>query len=216
MDLAALLETLDFAPAHVVGNSFGAAVTLRLACARPALLRSLTAHEPPLFGLLEGDPILQAPLAGFRERVSAVVELLQAGDLEAGARRFVETIAFGPGAWDAIPDSLRRTFVTNATTFLEEQHDPRGYTIDLARLRHYVGPALLSRGDQSAPFFPAVVAKIAAALPHATQHLFAGAGHVPHLEQPEAYIDVVSRFIASAVDNGRLPTTGAEPGTIRA
>ena len=56
-------------------------------------------------------------------------------------------------------------------------------------------PALLSRGDRSAPFFPAVVAQIARAMPQAAQHLFAGAGHVPHLEQPDAYVEVVRRFI---------------------
>ena len=53
-DLAALIELLFSGPAHVVGNSFGAAISLRLAAQRPELFRSLVAHEPPLFGLLRG------------------------------------------------------------------------------------------------------------------------------------------------------------------
>ncbi|HET7372683.1 MAG TPA: alpha/beta hydrolase, partial [Gemmatimonadaceae bacterium] len=35
MDLAALLEALEMVPAHIVGNSGGAAVALRLATERP-------------------------------------------------------------------------------------------------------------------------------------------------------------------------------------
>src|SRR5690349_4698413 len=55
-DLAALLEQLGLAPAHIVGNSFGAAIVLRLAARRPGLFRSLAIHEPPLLGVLATDP----------------------------------------------------------------------------------------------------------------------------------------------------------------
>ena len=68
--------------------------------------------------------------------------------------------------------------------------------MDLSALRRFTQPALLTGGDQSAPFFPAVVERLARALPHAARHLFAGAGHVPHLMQPAAYVEVVGGFIA--------------------
>ena len=55
-DLEALLEDLGLVPAHVVGLSFGGSGALRLATRRPDLFRSLSVHEPPLFGLLAGDP----------------------------------------------------------------------------------------------------------------------------------------------------------------
>lgn len=197
MDVVALLEALDFAPAHIVGNSFGASITLRLACDRPDLFRSLTAHEPPLFALLEGDTMLQAPLAAMDQRVGAVAELLRSGEINAGARLFVETIAFGPGAWDSLPERMRQTFISNALTWFDELQDPDWNRLDLDRIHRFTKPALLTRGDQSPPFFPAVVAQVARALPHAKQHLFAGAGHVPHLEQPEVYVKVLTRFIAS-------------------
>ena len=97
-DLAGLIEQLDFAPAHVVGNSGGAAIALRLAAERPELCRALAVHEPPLIGLLEGRPEFDSMVGGFYVRVGAVVELLRAGQMEAAAQRFVETVAFGPGA----------------------------------------------------------------------------------------------------------------------
>ena len=53
-DLAALLEALELVPAHVVTNSGGGNIALRLATRRPDLFRSLSCHEPALWGLLEG------------------------------------------------------------------------------------------------------------------------------------------------------------------
>ena len=212
MDVAALVEALDFAPAHIVGNSFGASITLRLACERPDLFRSLTAHEPPLFALLEGDAMLRAPLAAMDQRVGAVAELLRSGEINAGARLFVETIAFGPGAWDSLPERMRQTFITNALTWFHELQDPDWNRLDLQRLQRFTRPALLTRGDQSPPFFPAVVAQVARALPRASQHLFAGAGHVPHLEQPEAYVKVLTGFIAGTQERPGGPADLATEG----
>lgn len=197
-DLAALIEQLFQGPAHVVGSSFGAAIVLRLAAARPELFRSLIVHEPPLFGLLEGVPQAQSALAGVRERVAAVAALLQGGDLTGGARRFVETIAFGPGAWETLPAAARDTFVFNALTWLDELQEPAAMTMDLGPLSRFSAPALLTVGGQSPPFFPLVVDRIAAALPAAERRTFAQAGHVPHLSHPEEHARVVTGFIQGA------------------
>jgi len=51
-DLAALLLTLDFAPAHVVGSSYGAYTALELAREHPELVRSLVLADAPIFPLL--------------------------------------------------------------------------------------------------------------------------------------------------------------------
>jgi pimeloyl-ACP methyl ester carboxylesterase len=205
MDLAALLEALRLAPAHVVGNSFGAAVSLRLACERPDLFRSLVAHEPPLFALLADEPATREPLAELQRRVEAVVSLLRAGDAVGGARRFVETIALGPGAWDTLPDALRRTFVGNAYTWLDELDDPDWSTIDLAALARLTLPTLLARSDDSPPFFPAVVQRIGRAMRHARLHEFAGGGHMPHRAVPAQYLEVLRAFLREVDARSSVP-----------
>jgi pimeloyl-ACP methyl ester carboxylesterase len=197
-DLAALIEHLFDGPAHVIGNSFGAAIALNLALQRPEMIRSLIVHEPPLFGLLEGDPAVQPALAAVHERVAAVVALLEAGQDGAAARRFVESIAFGPGAWDQLPQATRDIFVFNAPTWLDEQREPGWMALDLDRLAAFSAPALLSYGGESPPFFPLVVQRIAQALPRARQNVFQQAGHVPHLSHPVEYVRVVREFIESA------------------
>jgi len=197
-DLAGLMEHLFDGPANVVGNSFGSAIALRLAAQRPDLTRSLVVHEPPLFALLEGRSEAQPVLEAVRKRIAAVVALLQAGDMAGGAQCFVETVAFGPGAWAQLPQATRETFVFNASTWLEEIQEPESATMDLDSLSAFSAPALLSLGGQSPPFFAMVVERVAQALPHAGRILFAQAGHVPHLSHPEDYIGVVSGFIRGA------------------
>ena len=196
MDLAALLEGLGVTQAHLVGNSFGAAVCLRLATERPELFRSLVVHEPPLFGLLADDAAMQPLLAEVRRRVATVIARLEAGDTVEGARQFVETIAFGPGAWDTIPERMRQTFIANAPTWLDESRDPESSTLNLEALGSLRALSLVTHGDESPPFFPAVVAKIAAALPKAKQYTFKGAGHVPHLSHSQTYVEVIRGFLS--------------------
>ena len=83
-DLAALIEALHIAPAHIVGHSFGGSIVLRLAAERPDLFRCLVVHEPPLLGLLANDPEGQKLLDSIQPRIQAVIERLESGDMEGG------------------------------------------------------------------------------------------------------------------------------------
>ena len=197
-DLAALIDHIGRGPAHIVGNSFGAAIVLRLAGERPDLFRSLMVHEPPLFRLLEHEPQAQAALSAIKERVGVVMRMLETHDYLGGARQFVETIAFGPGAWEQLPPELRETFIFNASTWLDEMRDPEALSINLDRLRAFSARALLTLGGQSPPFFPLVVRQIAQKMPRAVTSTFPGAGHVPHLSHPDEYVVTVTSFADEA------------------
>ncbi len=142
-DLTGLLEELGLAPAHVVGNSFGASVALRLAIRRPDLVRSVIVHEPPLLDLPLDDPADARAAGAVKEQLAgAVAARLAAGDAEGGARENFVAIAAPPGTWEGFPPDLRRTFVDNAPTFLDEIRDPEAYTLDLGALAAFRGPAL--------------------------------------------------------------------------
>ena len=200
-DLAALIEHLGIAPAHIVGNSFGAAIVLRLAASRPGLFKTLVVHEPPLLGLLD-DRTSGNLLEAARKRTRAVLDLLEMGQMEAGARLFMETIALGPGAWAQLPPERRDTFVRNAPTFLDEERDPESRTMDLATVTRFARPALLTHGDRSEPFFPAIVDAVARALPGASRSTLHGIGHVPHVTHPDEYVRMVESFVRGAGRTG--------------
>ena len=194
-DLAALIGHLGLGPAWVAGNSFGASITLRLAGERPDLLRGVIAHEPPLFSLLANDPSVAPMLAEVGKKVGAVAERIASGDDSGAAEQFVETVALGAGSWARLPPALQQTFIQNAPTYLDEARDPEQLAFDLAWIRSFPGALLLTMGDQSPPTFAPVVAQLAGVLPNATVATFPGAGHIPHLTHPDAYIEAVTAFI---------------------
>ncbi|MFF0297142.1 alpha/beta fold hydrolase [Kitasatospora sp. NPDC004614] len=197
-DLAALIETFDLAPAHVAGNSFGASTALGLAARRPELFRSLVAHEPPLMGIVGEDPDLRPLMRAMGEKLESVRAHLRAGENLAGAEQFVEEVALGPGNWEQLPDWLRDTLVTNAPTFLDELADPDWLFLDLAGLSGYTGPALLTNGTESPPWFPAIISRLGEALPRAEVRTLEGTGHVPHVSHPEDYLRSLTGFLAAA------------------
>lgn len=196
-DLAALMETLDVAPAHVAGNSFGASITLGLAARRPELFRTVIAHEPPLLAIVADDPEVRPVMDQFRAKIDAVLDQLRAGDIPGGTRRFVEEVALGPGGWEQLPERARETFMRNAPTWLDENRDPDWATLDLARLSELTAPALLTEGDQSPPWFPKIITKLAGAIPHARRKTYVGAGHIPQVTHPDAHVETVTEFIGA-------------------
>jgi pimeloyl-ACP methyl ester carboxylesterase len=193
-DVAALIDELDLGPAHVAGNSGGAAIVLRAAVRRPDVFRTMIVHEPPLFPLLAGTE-LEPGLVEAQRRIDAVVALLEDGDDAGGARLFVDTIAFGPGAWDEkFTRAMREVFVRNAPTWLDEVRDPDFLQLDLAALAGFDRPSLLTSGSESAPFFGPVVDIVAARLPRSERVTIDGADHVPHISVPDRYVELVRRF----------------------
>jgi pimeloyl-ACP methyl ester carboxylesterase len=207
-DLAALLEALDLAPAHVVANSYGGNVALRLAGKRPELFRSLSCHEPPLWELLADDAV-----GGELRRRQATVEdavgkRIVAGDDEAAARQFVEELAFGLGAWDRLPPEVRAMFVRNAPTFLDELRDPDVYGADLAPLARIRVPLRVTQGTESLPEFARAIDLLVAAVPTAERETLEGAGHVPQMTAPERYTEAIGSFARRAE---QLISVGAPP-----
>ena len=201
-DLGALVETLG--PAHLVGNSLGAEIALRLAVERPELVRSLALHEPGFWTLVPDDPAVLA----IQARLQPAVEKLAAGEIAAGTQAFAEAL-FGPGAWDeAIPAALKQVMVTNAMTFVDEERSPDNGTLDTTRLP--VLPALLTLGEETDPAFRVVTERLAALLPHADRLTIAGAGHIPHRTHPAEYAGILSRhFAVAAAQRGASQSAGA-------
>jgi pimeloyl-ACP methyl ester carboxylesterase len=198
-DLAALLEALDLAPAHVVTNSYGGNIALRLATRRPEVFRSLSCHEPPLFSLLEGDPELRELLQRTARSDQAVGRRIAQGDHEGAARQFVEEVAFGPGAWEReLPPELRAIFVDNAPTYLDELEDPTSSGGDEAALAQLALTVRLTQGSASPPTFPAVIDRLVELIPRVSREIINGAAHVPQLTMPERYVQVTTRALRRA------------------
>jgi pimeloyl-ACP methyl ester carboxylesterase len=97
---------------------------------------------------------------------------------------------------------MRQRFVFNAPTWLDELNEPGAFLLDLERLAAFDRPVLISRGDQSPPFFGAILDTIAWTLPHARRHTFEGVGHMPHLTRPDDFVSIVGGFVGAAAAAG--------------
>lgn len=194
-DAAALIESLDIAPAFVAGNSFGSAIALRLAAFHPNLVRGIILHEPPLFPLLLDDAENTGALEGVLAHLGRVVEKLAAGDHVGGAELFMTELALAPGEWDQLPETLQQTVVENARTFLDETNDPDALQFDLGWIKNFAKPALLTIGERSPSNYAPVLDKLASVLPDADRLTFQEAGHIPHATHPDAYVDAIRAFV---------------------
>ena len=186
-DLEALVEALG-SPAHLVGTSYGASISLGARRSPPRTWsRSVVAHEPPLLGV--------APDAAAEAMLRGVQDQLAGGDHEAGTRRFFEAI-LGPGALGVLPEALRRTAMGNAQTFIDLREDPAGR----ARPRGG-GPSTTARSrsptaTRARRGFPAPPVQSPRRSGRHPARRLPGAGHAPHLTTPDALVALVEEVCA--------------------
>ncbi len=104
------LESLRM-PVHVVGHSFGAALSLHIARKRPDLVRSLCLYEPTLFCLLNNDSELDQSL--YQEIKALTLDIgskMKEGRAESAAQVFTDFWS-GPGTWQALNADRRAALV---------------------------------------------------------------------------------------------------------
>lgn len=177
-EVAATIEELGIEDAELVGNSFGAAVALRVAVVHPERVTSLTLFSAPDVPEPEPSPELQAiwdaveraQEAGDQERV---VEEIVSGWVRPPARATV-----GPRIAEMQRANLRRRG-SGEVEFAEdplEVHPARVATIDC--------PVLLAAGAEDLPDFRDAAAALATRLPSATATLIPDCGHLAPLEAP--------------------------------
>lgn len=194
-DAAALLGHLELGPAHVFAASYPACIVLRLAAMHPDAVGSVWVHEPVLWDLLEGDEAAQSALEAEQAIGDPVIEKLRQGELEAGARLFVNNAIFGSDVWDGLPAEFQGRFIENALNWLEETEDPDSSRLD-AETVAALPPFLLSDGDQSRDSFRLVVDRLAALTDQAHHRSLEGASHFPHASHPQLVADTIREIAA--------------------
>jgi pimeloyl-ACP methyl ester carboxylesterase len=198
-DLAAVITSLDLAPAHVVGSSYGAMTALTLAVDQPSLFRSLALGEPPLLPWLPTLPGGAALLDTFlKSAFQPAGEAFARGDAETGVRTFIDGV-IGAGAFDRMGPSAQAVMLDNAeverleTATPPEQYFPSLTPIDVAQLSL---PVLLLQGAMSPAMFGLITDELARVLPSAERATIPAASHGMHAQNPAAYNDAVLTFLA--------------------
>ncbi|HJR24008.1 MAG TPA: alpha/beta hydrolase [Acidimicrobiales bacterium] len=194
-DLVGLVEALRLSPANVSGNSFGASIVLGAAARRPEVFTRVSGHEPPL--LRFADAVAPDLVEEQRGLMGQVYALLEEGRTAEGAESFVDNVAFGPGAWQELPDPVQQLFLRHAATFLDEGRDPDWDDLDVDGLAAYPGRVLVSQGAESLPWFWKVIDVLAERVPTIERTTMEQAGHVPQMTNPAELAALLTEFFES-------------------
>jgi non-heme chloroperoxidase len=192
-DLTAVIEALGVGPAHLVGASYGAIISMIVAVRRPEFVKSLVLCEPPLFTLLSQD-VQEAHMA---RTILPARALYDAGTPAEGVASFLEAI-LGSGSFGTFPEAAKKAALENTYEFGLEVHSTLAdYFGPLTRndLRTVRAPALLVRGERSPKIFGDVLDVLAATLPGVQRLEVPGASHGMHRHNPAVYNEAVLRFI---------------------
>jgi pimeloyl-ACP methyl ester carboxylesterase len=176
--VAELVQAAGFQAMDVIGHSFGGKVALALATAYPELVRRLVIVASPIVRL--------PPENGVRRRSRGYALARKAASLAPPLRgRILDWARQRYGSEDyKAAGPLRPTLVR----VVNEDWRPA-----LPALRQ---PVLLIWGSHDEEVPLRVAEEALAALPDARLTVLEGAGHFPFLDQPEAFVEAVSSFLA--------------------
>jgi pimeloyl-ACP methyl ester carboxylesterase len=184
--MVGLLEALELPAAACVGNSFGAAVVWTLAAHHPARCRGLvlvngTPLPPtpgPLVALGTWPPTRRLLLAFFRRYIfSPRAEALSFADPQ------------------RLPAELRAVFRQDSPPQLEALFDALGHGGDGVEPREARPLLLWGQEDRFSSTDERAARRLHARLPGSRLALIPGAGHLPQLEKPEAFLDALVPFL---------------------
>jgi 3-oxoadipate enol-lactonase len=185
----ALIETLKCGHVTLLGHSMGGMIAQEVVARRPELVSQLIlCGTSPSFGKPEGD----WQQAFVRERTAP----LDAGRSMAELAEILVPQMVGPGS---LPEGVR--LATHCMSLVPASTYRRALecivTFDRrAGLAQIPVPTLLVAGeyDKNAP--PAVMKKMAQAIPHSTFIEMRGVGHLQNLEAPDDFDNLVLNFLS--------------------
>jgi 3-oxoadipate enol-lactonase len=194
-DLAALLRSQDKGPAHVVGVSLGGGASLDLALAEPGLVDRLVLVAPGLAGW--------SWAAQLKADWDAEEAAWQRHDLDEVTWRNVRTWVDGPLRGGEAEPTLRQAVFDMYRPALELQAVEGAMDSESlqppssGRLGEVVQPTLVVVGDVDQPDMMAIGEHLAASIAGARLAVMRGVAHLPPMEAPDAFVDLVTGFLES-------------------
>lgn len=199
--LGAVLDHYHVGWADIVGNSMGGTMALDFALERPGRVRSLVLVGPGLSGF---EPTAEEIFEGpdwIAESFEAYPEAFEAGDVDALNELLLKIWIDGVGRDHA--DASVRQRVTEMTSDITRRELARGEIEDVplappasGRLGEIQVPVLVVVGEHDLPINHRVAGLLVEGIPNAELTVIPGAAHLPSLENPELFNQVLRDFLA--------------------
>jgi pimeloyl-ACP methyl ester carboxylesterase len=204
-----LIETLDAGPVHLIGNSMGGSVSVRVAARRPDLVRTLTLISPALPDLRVRRtalhfPVLALPFVGER-LVRWYIARFPVRDRVAGvfATCFYDPASIHQDRFAQEVEALRRrdtlsydarSLARAARTLVAETLRPRPFSLwDAAqRVR---APSLVLFGSHDRLVNPRLAARASRAFRNARVIVLPQTGHIAQMECPRVVASLFREMV---------------------
>jgi pimeloyl-ACP methyl ester carboxylesterase len=223
--VAALIERRDRGPVHLIGNSLGGAVSVKLAAARPELVKTLTLISP---ALPDSRPrtdqvrfaLISLPRVGTRllRRYEALPPEARVADVIANC--FSDPALFPPARFAAeVTELARRDTLDYATAALTGS--VRALTAETLRRTAWrdaariTAPTLVIYGGQDRLVDPRMAGRAAHAFGGARIVVLPRTGHVAHMEHPAQVAAEIEVLLGIPDRPGRLIVGGAGSAPVR-
>lgn len=208
-DLAAFLRAIDAAPAHLVGNSWGAFISLLTAVRHPDLVRTLVLEEPPVLSLFVSTPPRPSELIRLfvtRPRTAIAILKFGAGTIGPAQKAFERGAddeamrIFGRGVlggepFERLPEArkeqMRENLGAARAQLLGAGFPPLGDD-DVGDVRV---PVLLVTGELSPSVFLRLTDRLEELLPIVERAEISGASHAMHEQNAPAVNEAVLGFL---------------------
>jgi pimeloyl-ACP methyl ester carboxylesterase len=197
-DLAKLIMSLNAGPVHLVGRSGGGRIALTAALKNPALVRTLTLHEPAAPSVLPAGSSEEKAASEDRAKFSsAAIEANRAGDPVRTMRLFIEGVwNLEPGGFDRLPEATRTMFLDNARTAPLMFGAPPSPAVTCDALKTFSRPTLVTHGEKTRAYFKLINEIVGKCLPGAQQVRFPNLVHNAPSANPAAFTTALFEFLA--------------------
>jgi pimeloyl-ACP methyl ester carboxylesterase len=182
-------------PLALVGHSYGGAIALMAALARPQRVRALVLYEPTLFALIDAQRPPPNEADGIRGTVARSAAALEAGDTDGAAQAFID-YWMGPGSWAATPAARKPPIAESVRNVRRWAHALLREPTPLAAFGALDMPVLCLSGGNTTASARAVTRLLLTMLPRAQTLQLAGLGHMGPITHPEVVNAAIDEFLA--------------------
>lgn len=219
-ELQRVLDAIGFARVHLLGQSWGTIPAAESALRAPGRLCSLVLSDPLL-----SVPLFAAATAALRAALPAEVRealdrheaagTMDSEEYQEASMEFIRRYVCQLDPW---PEPLMRTFSQMNQAVYEHMQGPSEFTITgihrnydiTGRLGEVTVPTLYICGRHGETR-PEETALYHGMTPGSELEIFEESSHVPHLEEPERYLQVLRDFLQRAEQRASTDDSGVSP-----